>query len=69
MNRFRRFHSILIYVSGFVRNLFDSNGSGCNWCQMRSEELLVKQENRHANKMHDGRSKNLAYVCDIKESR
>jgi len=36
---------------------------------MRSEELLVKQEKRHANRMHDGRSKNLAYVCNIKESR
>jgi len=34
---------------------------------MRSEELLVKQEKRHADRMHDGRSKNLAYVCVIKE--
>jgi hypothetical protein len=36
---------------------------------MRSEELLVKQEKRHADRMHDGRSKNLAYVRIIKESR
>jgi len=36
---------------------------------MRSEELLVKQEKRHADRIHDGRSKNIAYVCIIKESR
>jgi hypothetical protein len=36
---------------------------------MRSEELLVKQEKRHTDRRHDGRSKNLAYLCNIKESR
>jgi len=31
--------------------------------------MLVKQEKRHADMMHDDRSKNLADVCNIKESR
>ena len=36
---------------------------------MGSDELLVKQEKKHADRMQDSRSTNLAYVCNTRESR